>query len=226
MRLHCATLAVVLALGGLVAQAGVLFDNIPGGFDADAASYYESQRVPDAGFHQGTWIADDFRIGDEPLTLEGIEWVYDGFGTGMTAELIVVENGGEEFNVVHEEAELSYSSSAYPGSSTAMLGHVELGTPFVLEAGKHYYVGVRLAKEQYEGTAQHRIASVGSPFAAFSETSGAIKSPDFGMTDWSLISNAFGMNIDFGYRLLGEVVPEPTSLTLLLGGLAFAIRRR
>ena len=107
------------------------------------------------------------------------------------------------------------------------------GAPIQLALDTTYWVGVRLVGNEANtdsGTAgRNFIASslMGSPF---STSEGYNFDPGFGGAEWAPASdrNPFSDDpIEFSYRVNGQIVPEPASLSLLaMGGALLLMRRR
>jgi hypothetical protein len=230
-----AALAAVLMWGGLAANAELLLSNIPAGFTPQGNTYYGSsvRYALGPGNYYSTWLAEDFIIDSEQFAygvdVEAIRWLGQvDTAVGYTAELAILQWTPNGLVEVYAESGLSPSLSQFAGKAMVFWGDVALAEPFRMQAGAHYYVGVRLATEGYGGS--HGIASVGNTHLAHSETSAVVKAESFGLTQWTQLDNApfnWSTNTEYAIELYGKEVPEPSSLILLLSApLLYALRRR
>ena len=219
---HAFVLAVAIGLTPL-ASADLLWDNyaIPDGLDR--VSGFSSER---ATLISDSWVVHD-AVFETPVIVEQIQWIglQGEEGTGFTgADYIIMDS---EFNVVVEVSNVAFDANL---SGDQFFGwDVYEGTvqvePVALDAGQ-YYFGARLVNSH-----------LGRNFAATSfsgadlirgDTEAYIRSVPFGIDDWTPASQVVSSGIvsDFAYRIDGTVIPEPTSLILLLIGAAATLRRR
>jgi hypothetical protein len=226
----------------------------PDGFDP--AQRLTSERDTQIGFgpEAATWTIDDFHFPGEPggelfYELNRIEWVgvrelqeRPGFGYDLADWAIFTrmprpgEPGEFDFAPLFSADDVVWTEEedfgSVPGNSSLNLfrGSIDV-SGVALDPGVNYWVGVRLVgneANQSGGTAGRHFVAVGTGDPA-SIDEGYNFDPNFQLDPvWVRASdrNPFGDPLEFAYRLNATLVPEPSSLALLLIGAAFSRLRR
>jgi len=240
-----ATLLVLVAASPVYADEVLIWDNYPGDVLENAAYNMSSER--NTQVVEATWVVDDVDFaqipgGDPDLTmLTRLEWIgARGLGvTYSTADVILLNRSGDDWNTVYESWDLVYTFTDIetdPDLGPDMQAYeaeLTFGEAIpVSELGEHFYIGVRLVGDGYFVGRNHFVTS-SIDQAVWGRTEGYIKADVFGAPDWTPASDVWygadvpGSNFDFAFRVYGYVIPEPASLGLLMiGSLLLAARKR
>ncbi len=230
-----------LAAAGAQAET-LLWDNYAGGIDAlpnNGAINMSSER--NTQVVESTWVVDDAILNASPqqdVLLTRLNWygardaAYDPYASADVIFLdrsfnILLELDDLSFNIVQERDYLDPFSRLYEGQ-------VDFDVPVSVmnDLGTNsFYVGVRLVGSQHLQGRNHFVVS-SSDSTLFGDTEGYIKAAVFGAPDWRPASDVWygaptpNINFEFAFQLYGDIVPEPTSIGLLLIGAAALLRRR
>ncbi|MBN2446414.1 MAG: PEP-CTERM sorting domain-containing protein [Phycisphaerae bacterium] len=259
MRAQVILIAALLTIGMTSASAELIYKNTPDGFTPDGATYFRDSYHQQLGiFIDDCWTAEDFYIDPvqypDGVYLEEIRWVgrFNQTVTDWVAQYAIIERVGSLQSPVYDERIIDDGAVVDPNTGatftregaatgTAVVDTFSIktnysieadGDPHYLEAGKHYYVGVRLVTTG-PGAENNGVACVvddanyaptsHSLTSALHERSGAFVLP------WTLVSNldstSFPDKTEYAIDLYG-VIPEPGSIVLLVAGLGLVWRRR
>lgn len=202
----------------------LLWDNYQGsmGFDLNGLWSERNPLVADA------WTIDDV-VFNEPVRIERIRW-YGGTKSELPLEhpcdyIVLTPAGGGQFTVVQEGKDLVAQRRFIArdfGGWEWHEGTLNLpGEGLDLQPG-HYYIGTRLVSDR--PWARAFIATSGAGKIK-GKSMGYFRSPPLGYPDWVPAEALFyGEPRDFAFRVEGQVIAEPASLSALL--VVTALRRR
>jgi hypothetical protein len=230
-------LAGIVILSG-IASGDLLHDNYPGD-SYNSAKYMSAEKNTQIA---DSWVVDDATFAS-PVELQEIEWIgYRQVKSGSKtltysqAEYSIRTRtgtpGAHDFPLIPGAAqgEGSYTSTSlglFQNETYELYsGKMVLPTPIALDPDEPFWFGVRLigdASNQFLGrnflvSAENQIG-LDQGFAFNSE----------GWAGWIAVNTLpnFPQPTDFAFRLHGIVIPEPSSLILMLvaAGLTLARRR-
>jgi hypothetical protein len=201
------------------ATADVIWDNYQGQDGYDHVTALSSER---ATLISDTWLVDDV-VFESPVILEQIQWLGLRDQQSFSGADYIVMDG--DFNVIAEVHDLAFGSQFLTNEFGLQVyeGTVET-TPLQLEPGQ-YYMGARLV-DGFLGRNFVLTSGTGAQ-NVLGQTQAYFKGVPFGADDWTPVEDILDSHVpsDFAYRISGQIVPEPASLLLLLGGAAMLRRR-
>ncbi len=210
-----------LLLTAPVATADVIWDNYQGPDGYDHVTALSSER---ATLISESWLVDD-AVFETPVIVEQIQWLglRDNPQRFTGADYIIMD---ANFDVIAQMSDVAFTAQFMTNEFGLQVyeGTVEI-TPVQLEPGQ-YYMGARLV----DGNLGRNFVLTSGTGAVnvLGETQAYFKSVPFGADDWTAVEEVLDhhMPSDFAYRISGQIIPEPASLMLLLGGAALMLRRQ
>lgn len=216
-RWHFALVALLMAP---VAYADVIWDNYQGPDGYDHVTGLSNER---ATLISDSWLVDD-AVFESPVIVEQIQWIglRDNPQRFTGADYIIMD---ADFNVLAEMSDVAFTAQFLTNEFGMQVyeGTVEV-TPLQLEPGQ-YYMGARLVDGDL---GRNFILTSGTGAAnVLGQTQAYFKSVPFGADVWTPVEDVLESHepSDFAYRISGQIIPEPASLMLLLGGAALMLRR-
>lgn len=225
-----------------IASAGesLIWDNYPGGTFHGTIGLTSERNT---SFVETTWSVDDVNVTDDVSTsdvrISRIEWVgmRDPNWTYSDIEVILMDSGldeGAPNTVLHSGLNWT-STPVMPDPNPDPLRQVYTGSVTFDEPisppDLHFYIGIRLVGDStFRGRALWNAHSADTSLQGL--TGGFTKAVQLGAPFFRPSSDVlYGTvgspnNVEFAFRVYGEV-PEPATLTLIgLSGMLLAARRR
>ena len=213
-------LSVVALQLVVMASGDIIWDNYKGPNGYDARTWLSSER--------NTIIADSWAVDDavfeQPVRVEAIKWIVlrSPDVQSWKSDFIILDSSlGQQALMLDAPGLVISELGAGPAGN--LIYEATLPIPNIeLPAGR-YFLGGRLV-DDFLG--RNYLATAGNGEIS-GQSMGMFRSVAFGFDNWTPDIQVLTIGAsDFAFRIEGEVIPEPSTLVLLVVGAVQAVIRR